>query len=266
MKKKISLLLCVLTVALCFAGCGNSADGFSKEDKENAITVSEYMLEMFTSMDEDAVANILDMSDYELNYQLMYMSYQNQQNGYPALKVDCDNFRKMLNAWSAGEDECGAYQDHGDFTVEEKSSSIVVSAGANYADRKATISFTFDEDMNADALDIGAKYTIGEIMKKAGLNTLLGMGTVFAVLIFLAFVISLIKYIPAFIDRLQKKEEAPVKEESPVMPSVDEVAADETDDLELVAVITAAIAASEGTGTDGFVVRSIRRRPSNNWN
>ena len=38
-----------------------------------------------------------------------------------------------------------------------------------------------------------------------------------------------------------------------------------TDDLELIAVITAAIAAQEGTSTDGFVVRSIRRRTSNNW-
>ena len=32
------------------------------------------------------------------------------------------------------------------------------------------------------------------------------------------------------------------------------------DDTELVAVIAAAIAAYEGTSTDGFVVRSIRRR------
>ena len=37
------------------------------------------------------------------------------------------------------------------------------------------------------------------------------------------------------------------------------------DDLELVAVIAAAIAAAEGTSTDSFVVRSIRRRPSNKW-
>ena len=37
------------------------------------------------------------------------------------------------------------------------------------------------------------------------------------------------------------------------------------DDLELVAVIVAAIAAAEGTSTDAFVVRSIKRRPSNRW-
>lgn len=40
---------------------------------------------------------------------------------------------------------------------------------------------------------------------------------------------------------------------------------DVTNDLELVAVITAAIAAQQGTSIDNFVVRSIRRRPSNAW-
>ena len=49
-----------------------------------------------------------------------------------------------------------------------------------------------------------------------------------------------------------------------VSETVEEV--DETDDLELIAVISAAIAAAEETTTDGFVVRSIKRRPSNKWN
>jgi hypothetical protein len=38
------------------------------------------------------------------------------------------------------------------------------------------------------------------------------------------------------------------------------------DDLELIAVITAAIAASAGVPQDSFVVRSIRRSPANHWN
>ena len=38
-----------------------------------------------------------------------------------------------------------------------------------------------------------------------------------------------------------------------------------TDDLELVAVITAAIAAAEETSTDGLVVRSIRRVGTSKW-
>ena len=37
------------------------------------------------------------------------------------------------------------------------------------------------------------------------------------------------------------------------------------DDLELVAVIAAAIAAYTGTSTDDFVVRSIKRSTTNKW-
>ena len=62
-----------------------------------------------------------------------------------------------------------------------------------------------------------------------------------------------------------KVEETPVGEEvqeeipteEVIEPVVEE---DETDDTELVAVIAAAIAASENTSTDAFVVRSIRKR------
>ena len=61
-----------------------------------------------------------------------------------------------------------------------------------------------------------------------------------------------------------KEAEAVVVEEA--TQSVSAKAEDVTDDTELVAVIAAAIAEYEGTGTDGFVVRSIRRRPSNKWN
>ena len=53
--------------------------------------------------------------------------------------------------------------------------------------------------------------------------------------------------------------------EEPVVEEVSEEQ-DVTDDTELVVVIAAAIAVADGTTTDGFVVRSIRRRPANKWN
>ena len=44
------------------------------------------------------------------------------------------------------------------------------------------------------------------------------------------------------------------------------VAENPADDLELVAVITAAVAAAMGTtSTDGFVVRSIKRKSNQKW-
>ena len=55
--------------------------------------------------------------------------------------------------------------------------------------------------------------------------------------------------------KAEAKSEPEKKETAAAAP-----AADLTDDTELVAVISAAIAASEGTTTEGFVVRSINRR------
>ena len=102
-------------------------------------------------------------------------------------------------------------------------------------------------------------------MGVAALNTLIGMGTVFCVLILISLIISCFKFINKAQDNAAKKK-APAQEPSGVDNAVaqiveQEAAADETDDCELVAVIAAAIAASEGAvTTDGFVVRSIRRR------
>lgn len=93
---------------------------------------------------------------------------------------------------------------------------------------------------------------------KALLNTVMGMGTVFVVLVFISFVISLFKYI----NRPAKKEET---QETPVIDNAAaqmEEAEELSDDSELVAVITAAIAAYEGTAgasNSGFRVRSIKR-------
>ena len=58
------------------------------------------------------------------------------------------------------------------------------------------------------------------------------------------------------------KAAAPAPKAAPAAPVVEAAAAD---DSELIAVIAAAIAAAEGTSTDGFIVRSIKRRKSNKW-
>ncbi len=104
---------------------------------------------------------------------------------------------------------------------------------------------------------------LGEAMAKAGLNTLIGMGTVFVVLILISMIINGFAVIPKLQKAFSKKadEGQSVKENAAPVVQAEETAVDETDDLELVAVIAAAVAASEGAAsTDGFVVRSIIRR------
>ena len=104
----------------------------------------------------------------------------------------------------------------------------------------------------------------------AGINTVICLAVVFAVLIFISFLISLFKYIPKLEAALSKKDKKTEIIENAVVNTVSQIEVKEeeeelSDDLELVAVITAAIAASAGTSTDGFVVRSIRRSNNSRW-
>lgn len=122
--------------------------------------------------------------------------------------------------------------------------------------------------------------SLGEILQKAGLNTLLGMGVVFTVLILISLLIYSMRFIPAMIDGLtgKKKEEPgqaadtaadtagmPATQAAAPMPAVSAAGASPETDLALVAVITAAVAAAANVPADGIVIRSIRRSAKNNW-
>ena len=103
--------------------------------------------------------------------------------------------------------------------------------------------------MLISAVDIG----------KALLNTVMGMGTVFVVLVFISWIIGMFKYLNKPVKEEVKKEPAPVVDN--VVAQIEETE-ELSDDSELVAVITAAIAAYEGTAgasNTGFRVRSIKR-------
>lgn len=261
MKKKISLLICMLATVFVMAGC-SSQDTNMKYDQANIEAATEFLISYCSSADEATVEQWNSLTDEQLEIQLL-------QSGYPYTP---DSFLGSMEAWKAGVEECGAYIGHGDFTYEESNNQLSVTTTAEFEDRNAELEVIYKADLRGnlqlDSLTVSGKYSMGEILQKAGLNTLLGMGTVFIVLILISIIISLLKYIPKLQAVFAKKEEPqrmaePVAEE-PVVEAIMEETAE--DDTELVAVIAAAIAAYEGTSTDGFVVRSIRRRKSNKWN
>ena len=53
---------------------------------------------------------------------------------------------------------------------------------------------------------VSAVYSKAELMKQAGMNALLGMGTVFVVLIFISFIISLFKFLPALFAKKRRSK------------------------------------------------------------
>lgn len=151
------------------------------------------------------------------------------------------------------------YDETGISSVEEARQILV----SNEMYNKAIASYLPEE------MVVSAVYSKTELMKQAGMNTLLGMGTVFIVLIFISFIISLFKFLPALFAKKPKIEDLKKEESKPAAPAKAAapapVAGNLMNDAELVAVITAAIYAAEGQAGNGavskdkLVVRSIRR-------
>ncbi len=255
MKKKLSILVCMLVFVLGLSACSGQKET-AEYNQEALAQVSEFLISNFSQMTEEQFEAFRSTSEYTLNYTLM-------NTGIP---LESDSFLAAMDAWQAGIKECGTYADHGDYSMEVKSDGAILKANASFENRDAVMEFAFDEESKLESLTVSAEYTTGEILTKAGLNTVLGMGTVFVVLIFMAWLISLMKYIPVIAEKFSGKKKEEPSEAAPVVVEETEIA-DETDDLELVAVITAAIAAAEGTSSDGFVVRSIKkRRKPGKWN
>ena len=127
---------------------------------------------------------------------------------------------------------------------------------------QAEVIFTNDMFLSMESAALNPVESMGGLMTKAALNTLIGMGTVFVMLIMISLIISLFNFIPKIQAAFSKKDKEEAKNVG-IDKAVTQIAAQEepeADDTELVAVIAAAIAASEGAvSTDGFVVRSIRK-------
>ncbi len=174
------------------------------------------------------------------------------------------NFSKTI-----GDEDCGAYVGYGDVTVEETEDANVVTVSTVVEFEKNKYKMTMHVSCydllgpQPTSIEFGladeGNETFGDKISSAGANTLIGMGVVFLVLIFISFIISMFAYIPKIVDKFTKKpkkEEVKVVEKSVSTPIVETV----EDNTELIAVIAAAIAASEQVSTDSFVVRSIRKR------
>ena len=155
-------------------------------------------------------------------------------------------------------DELGAYKGLNSTEVEVDDKEYTVTSIAQFEQRTADRYTDSENGIPEFYTGVyhfrGCVQSLGESLERAGLNTVMGVGIVFIILIFLSCLISLFKYVGKLSGegkKEEKKASAPAPAAAPVV--------EETDDLELVAVIAAAIAAAENTSTDGFVVRSIKK-------
>ena len=174
----------------------------------------------------------------------------------------------VLESWKSVRDELGSYSSIVSQEVDREDDIVTVNTVAQFEKAKADVNLVLDLGQQVyTSMSYNVDYPMSVTMQRAGMNTLMGIGIVFLMLVFLSFVIGLFKYISKIQDNLTKKkaqEEAPAAAPAAaVVPAAEAADEDFADDLELVAVISAAIAAYENTSGDSFVVRSIKK--SKNW-
>lgn len=261
--KKLLLLICVLTCLVAMTACGGKkeekekfSEAYSESDLINVIVENTEAVVDYSNAEIDEVIEEYD-EDAEIDAVLI--------SGLEQLK----NAKK-----ESGKYEGFYFDDNNEIEYEltETKDSITITARAKFEKRDVIIEYSFgyiDDTFSITEMKYEPVYTLGEKMKTAALNTLMGMGVVIVVLAFLSVFISLFKYInlleKKFKERKNNKNESPMDSTFEQIESKEEIA-EECDDLEVVAVITAAIAAMEQTTTDGFVVRSIKRVPGKKWN
>lgn len=238
MKKKLCLIFCIVSCVLMMAGCSLSLTKTNKNfNKKTLETNADSFVTSWFSYDfESAVKSMKEQStevDEDTVNQYKESIQLKKKYGKQGNKVDTD------------------------FTISSDSATVVETYTTS-SGKKLIFSVTYDEKGQTSSWKVEEYKSLGDKMAKAGLNTVLSMAIVFAVLIFIAIIIAQFKHIGNFQNGAKKEEvkAEPVVEAAPVVEEENLV-----DDLELVAVITAAIAAaSETESADGLVIRSIIRR------
>ena len=254
--RRIWLALCMAVCLFALAGCSAAADTAETIDPQIEMAMqsgSQQYLDLFNQMDDASIEQALATS----------------------AKNKDTVMENALKSWDSIKDDLGAFVSSETAVVTKGDDGYIARMNTVYEKRAMA-----DEDLSkVETISFSPVYTTGEKMAKAGMNTLMGMGVVFAVLIFISWLISMFKYISVFEAKMKAKKNAaaaapvaaPAAPAPAAAPAPTAAPAEEenlTDDTELVSVITEAIAAYEGKETvdNGLVVRSIKRVSNRNWN
>ncbi len=288
MKSKLLVLGVVLSCLFSLSACGETTP-------TKSIDSSKYPAEMFNEASIVSYMNNLEDDNFEKWFAQGITPDNFEENLYVALAmkfrtessngmertvldgVDEDFYNAIKSgytSWYKALDDIG-YTDSASLPSElyisdvnyytNDKEQLVIDATLQGTKHSALFQVYMNNETMATDVGVTVNKSSGEKLQNAGLNTLLGMGMAFTVLIIISLIISLF---PVLIGGGKKKK---VDDKEIAKQAVDntisqiEEQEDLASDAELVAVIAAAIAAYEGSGsTDGFQVRSIRK-VNKNW-
>ncbi len=266
MKKKLLSLVCAITCALTLGACGSVTETTEVETSlmSTCEMYASYTYQLVSVIPSDYASELTGSYNKEelaeIYYEFMYQNFN-----VPA-KAELGAFNGLLTTYNEAVKRMGGITGTGDFSSTISGDEIVVTLPLYGENCDGEIEFTYSKDIftRLQEADCIANTTLAQKLSEAGgnmgnaaLNTVLGMGTTFVMLIVISYLVQAFE--PIFGSKKTKTEVKPA-EAAPVAATAPVENAELADDTELIAVITAAISAYEGTSsTDGFVVRSIKK-------
>ncbi len=248
----------VLTL-FAFSGCGKEA---VKADTDVIKSKAQYVMTLFQSAGVESLESFREAPEFQQESTVASLGGADASGNMVDLSdTKTEDFMGMVDAWIAANNELGDFESIDmEPEIEEKGSTTTATFKAKFKDRDADVILSFEtEDSVLKNMTVNGDYARSEVLKKAGLNTILGMGTVFVVLIIIMCVISLFKFLPGVNTGKKKAPAAAAPAEAPAAVK----AAPAADSTEIQAVIAAAIAAyaeESGQDTSGYFVRKIVRK------
>ena len=241
MKKILKSILLLLVCSFVFTVNVSAATDYKYDENKVKLSVME-LVKSLVNMDKD-----------ELEY------YANNSVGWTK------NASEVLLDYK-NNDTLGEFKSLSEATLKEDGQLLKIEITARYEKANLEIVTTMSNiageivpvSIDFDLVDIGDE-TLGEKMQNALFNSIIGLCSVFLVLLLISFIIYLFKYIPKIMEIFTKKDKGSVSVALEEAIAQIEGKEELVDDMELVAVITAAICASTGASSDSFVVRSIRK-------
>lgn len=282
-KRNMKKFLSVLCIGICLLGLTacEPVKPVAPEDADMVMEISGVLTHYILPEDPQAYSGLsmnigtnVEGLDTFVTEGAEYTEYIFGRIG---MQVEGNGFISGVDSWKKAVAEAGQLVTTGEGTVKygSKGDTLIVDIPAQFENRDAEIEFVYKDDLSKTltSFAVNINYSFGEKMEKAGLNTLLGMGTVFIVLILLSLLIGSFNFInkaqsAAEKRKLEGAEQAAPAQNEPAAPA----AQTSSDDDEIAAVIAAAIAAYQADSgispaeSGGYYVRSIRRRTNNKWN
>jgi hypothetical protein len=264
MKKKITLALGMIMMICMLGACGTDPttvdyNGYSYEDLK---TDAQNYIGMVQS-----IAYIYTMNEY--TYETIPADIVSQLSSQYSIT---DAEWEAADTWNSVAEEFGDFEDMDEetFAVTKSGNTLTTDFTLTFSKKSVDFQVVYDYySMDVTGITVEPIYTLGEKMQKAGLNTVISISIVFCVLILISLLIACFNIFPYLEKKKAQQKNAAANAAVPastftsdqvVSQIVQREEQQQTDDTELIAVIAAAIAASTGTSTSDFVVRSINRR------